>query len=661
MLDDGMVKEELGHNFHEVYDEVPTGIAYCNAEGVVLDCNPAYLDTLNVTRNEIIGYNIFDHYNFTDEVMETIKTSDSYQYEVLYKLPSDVFENSDTTLSLEVKIVRHLKDDEILGYMIYLTNHTHQWNSYEERYQNLIDNLPLDYTHSKLIFDEKGQIADYLNMSGNKQCNEFYIKHNMTWGKTLATKFLPDTYPAIIGELNKIRNSGAVGGQFFYNASEVGEIYEMAAVFEGSEWVNLISLPVTTIEHARKIAEQNLEKEQEEHMKDLEKSMKEVEAANAAKTNFLFNMSHDIRTPMNAIIGFTDILENNQEDPKKRQNCINKIKNASSTLLELINNVLDMSWIDSGKTKVDEKACSVPRLYEDVASVFDIQMLEKDISFTLDVSIQHAYAYLDETLMKKVLINLISNAYKYTNAGGKVNVLVKELPCLVEDHVTYQTIVQDNGIGMSKEFQKHLFEEFSRERTTTESKVEGSGLGMAVVKKCVDLLDGTIEVDSEQDKGSTFKVTMTHRKANQSDIKQPIVQEERISFDGKKILLAEDNDINSEIACEVLQQAGFEVVRVENGQECIEKLEACPAHTFDVILMDVQMPIMNGYDATKEIRKLTDKEKASIPILALTANAFEEDKQAALKAGMNGHIAKPIDINKLMNEIGNVVNQKMNI
>ena len=657
-MDDIKIEELCSLN--DIYNKIPTGIAFCDENGKVIECNPSYLNILGIKKEDILGYDIFDNYNFTDETIDKIKHCESYEYSELYTMPKDIFKDSSVdTISIDVKIVRKTKDDKTSGYVVYITNHTEQWEVYEKqlsnqekRYHDLIDNLPLDYTHSKLIFDENGQIVDYLNMSGNKQCEEFYIKHNMAWGKTLATKFLPITGGFIIGKLNEIRNSGKSGGHFFYDIKEIGEIDEMIAVFENDEWVNLISMPVTTIEQARILAEEKLKKEQDAHNRDLEESMEKIEAANAAKTNFLFNMSHDIRTPMNAIIGFTDILERHQDDPVKRQDSIDKIRNASDTLLDLINNVLEMSSIESGNVKFEEKPNSTRNIYENIVSVFSSMMTNKGIKFTSKIDIKHEYAYFDSTVMEKIFINLLSNAYKYTNNGGNIEFLVKEIG-YDDKYVTYQAIVKDNGVGMSEEFQKHMFEEFSREHTTTESKVEGTGLGMAIVKKCVDLMHGEIKTDSVLNKGSCFTVTLSHKLANKEDVanlKKVSVDIEQ--FKGKKILLVEDNDLNAEITIEILKEANFVVDRVFNGQECVDILKN---NDYDAILMDIQMPIKNGYEATKEIRKLSDKKKASIPVLAMTANAFKKDINDAINAGMNGHIAKPIDVNKLFEELSRVL------
>ena len=654
---------EIFANFHEIYDEIPTGIAICDEQGCVRICNPSYLNILGVTKEDIIGYNIFDSYNFTQEQMDLIRKEQIYQYEVLYTVPKDIFTDSTAdTLSLEVKIVRKDKEGKTSCYMIYLTNHTQKWLEYEaqrvvqeKRYRDLIDNLPLDYTHSKLIFDENGQIADYLNMSGNEQCNRFYIEHGMTWGVTLATKFLPQTGHVIIEKLNEIRNRGDIGGHFLYDVIEVGETYEMVAVFEDDEWVNLISIPITNIEQARKHAEQKLQEEQEAHILDMQESMRKIENANKEKTNFLFNVSHDIRTPLNAIMGFTDLLEKKQEDPIKRNDYIKKIHNAGNTLLDLVNNVMDMSGIEAGKSKLEETPSNIREVFYSIYSVFTLQMEQKQISFQPELDIQHEYAYIDVIKINKIFLNLLSNAYKYTNSGGQVCMKVTELPCPKDGYVTYQMLVKDNGIGIGKEFQEHLFDQFSRERNTTESGIQGSGLGMAIVKSCVDLMQGSILVDSESGKGTAFTVTLTHRIANASDLikKQETVKQEENQFEGKRILLAEDNELNAEIATEMLKGLGFEIEVAKNGKICIDLLEKAQPYYYDLILMDVQMPVMNGYEATREIRKLEDSKKASIPIIAMTANAFEEDKKNAIEAGMNAHLSKPIDIKKVKETIQN--------
>ncbi len=647
--------------FLEAYNEIPIGIAMCDVNGLVADCNETYLRMLGVKRDEMLGYNIFDSYNFTPEQLQEIRTSSSYEYSQTYTIPKhDLVNSTEDVISIDVKIARHVEDGETAGYMVYLVNHTEQWRSHrdqmatqEARYHNLIDSLPLDYTHSRLIFNAEGRIVDYLNMSGNRQCEKFYEAHNMTWGKTLATKFLPKSWPSIIGQLNDLRDSGATGGHFFYDCVEVGEKYEMVAVFEGEEWVNLISLPVTTIEQARQLAEKNLRAEQEAHDRDMAESMRKVKAANAAKSSFLFNMSHDIRTPMNAIIGFTDILERHQQDPARRQDCIDKIRQSSETLLDLINNILDMSWIENGKVKLEEEPRDALRFFESLGDMFSSQMTSHGLEFTCIPNVQHRYVLMDQTVMRRVFSNLLSNALKYTPAGGHVSLTITETPCDREGFGRYVATVQDDGIGMSKDFLSHLFEEFTRERTSTESRVQGSGLGMAIVKTCVSMMGGTISVESEPDAGTTFTVVLEHRLATEDDVMpdQPVPDHLTDRFAGKRVLMAEDNDLNAEIACEILGGAGLVVDRAANGQVCISMLQQAGPGYYDAVLMDVQMPVMDGYTATRRIRQLSDTGLASIPILAMTANAFEEDRKRAFASGMNGHIAKPLDITKLFIEL----------
>ena len=647
--------------FLEEYYEIPIGIAMCDVNGLVADCNEAYLRTLGVKRDEMLGYNIFDPYNFTPEQLQEIRTGTTYEYSQVYTVPkADLVNSTEDVISIDVKISRHVEDGETAGYMVYLVNHTEQWRSHESqmasqeaRYRNLIDSLPIDYTHSRLVFNDDGRIIDYLNMSGNKQCERFYKIHNMTWGKTLATKFLPKTWPQIIGELNKLRDAGAVGGHFFYDCIEVGEKYEMVAVFEGDEWVNLISLPVTTIEQARQLAEDNLRAEQQAHDRDMAESMRKVNAANAAKSNFLFNMSHDIRTPMNAIIGFTDILERHQQDPARRQDCIDKIRQSSETLLDLINNILDMSWIENGKVKLEEEPHDALRFFESLGDMFSSQMTSRGLEFVCSPNVQHRYVYMDQTVMRRVFSNLLSNALKYTPEGGHVSLTITETPCDRAGYGRYVAVVQDDGIGMSKEYLGHLFEEFTRERTSTESRVQGSGLGMAIVKTCVSMMGGTISVESEPDVGTTFTVVLEHRLAEEADVMpdQPVPEHLTDRFAGKRVLLAEDNDLNAEIASEILGGIGLLIDRAANGQICIDMLQQAGPGYYDAVLMDVQMPVMDGYTATREIRQLSEPALAGIPILAMTANAFEEDRKRAFASGMNGHIAKPIDITKLFNEL----------
>ena len=391
----------------------------------------------------------------------------------------------------------------------------------------------------------------------------------------------------------------------------------------------------------------------------LEDAKRAAVEANRAKSSFLLNMSHDIRTPMNAIIGFTGLLEKHQEEPERRQDYLNKLKESSALLLGLINNVLEMSRIEKGHLDLDVQACGVEQMYDMFCSVFLDMMIQKGITFCHSMDVEHEFLFCDPIKVRDVALNLLSNAYKYTPSGGKVELYIREVPCEEEGFAIIETVVKDNGLGMSAEFIPHIFEEFSREHNTTDIKVEGTGLGMPIVKNLLDLMGGTIEVESELGKGTTFKVYIKHRIAKKSDVinvDMPDVSD--VDFRGRRILLAEDNDLNAEITMEVLKDIDLVVERAEDGQRCVEMIDAAPAGYYDLILMDIQMPRMNGYEATRIIRQMKDKEKANITILAMTANAFEEDKREAIESGMNAHLSKPIEIEKLIKTLKRSLNSR---
>ena len=400
----------------------------------------------------------------------------------------------------------------------------------------------------------------------------------------------------------------------------------------------------------------NTLKDVKETKKALEIAREQAESANRAKSAFLFNMSHDIRTPMNAIMGFTDLLEKEITDNDTAKHYIKRIQAANSFLLSLINNVLEMARIESGKMAVENTYWNVQAFNDTIYSIFTESMNKKNIKFIRTVEVEHQAILCDATKVREIFLNLLSNALKYTNPGGTIIFALKEIPSDREGYALFQTIVEDNGIGMSEQFKEHIFDAFSRERTSTESRVEGSGIGMSIVKNLIDIMDGTIDVESEIGKGTKITVTLPHKIATEKDRNIVGQIEDRyadVKFSGKRILLAEDNDLNAEIAQTILSQVDFEVERAENGKRCVEMLQAADAYYYDLILMDIQMPEMNGYEATKAIRCLVDKAKAGIPIIAMTANAFEEDKRDALEAGMDGHLAKPIRINELMKTMVN--------
>ena len=399
------------------------------------------------------------------------------------------------------------------------------------------------------------------------------------------------------------------------------------------------------------------QKQQELEQVRLQIAYQAAESANAAKTNFLFNMSHDIRTPMNAILGYTQLMKEELTDPKLLH-YQEMIEQSGNLLLSIINNVLDMARIESGKMELDENYSEAGNIIGGVCKVFEVEAKKKNLTFEHVVNVQHTHIMVDATKMHEIFTNLMSNAVKYTPPGGKVSIYTEELPCEREGYVCIRSDITDTGIGMSREFLPHLFDSFSRERNTTAGKVVGTGLGMAIVKSLVDLMGGTIEVESELGKGTTFSVTLTHRLADEHYYEKKTLKDEAekdSDFSGRHILLAEDNELNAEIAMVILEGMGFTVDHVEDGIYCVDKLVQEPADTYDLILMDIQMPNMDGYKATRVIRQINDPAKANIPIVAMTANAFEEDKRKAFACGMNGHIAKPIDISKVRETLKGIV------
>ena len=382
----------------------------------------------------------------------------------------------------------------------------------------------------------------------------------------------------------------------------------------------------------------------------LQVAVENAESANRAKSTFLFNMSHDIRTPMNAIIGYADLASRHLDDPAKLEKYMENIQVCGQNLLMLLNNVLDLARIENDKTEIEYSVSDVEKDFRNCIAMFQNQADSKGQTLTVTAQLQHPYVYADIPHLTEVCTNLVSNAVKYTGACGTIHCDITQKPGKKEGWCDTVITVADNGIGMSQEFQKHIFEPFERERTSTVSKVEGSGIGMGIVKKLVGLMGGTVEVESKIGVGSTFAVTIPCRIASQEETqaKRETGSSDKKSLSGTKILLAEDNDLNAEIAVELLQEEGCTVDRAKDGVECVDMLEKAANGTYQLILMDIQMPVMNGYDAAKKIRRMDDLPKADIPIIAMTANAFSEDKQAALDAGMNDHVSKPINMNILV-------------
>ena len=382
----------------------------------------------------------------------------------------------------------------------------------------------------------------------------------------------------------------------------------------------------------------------------LQVAVENAESANRAKSTFLFNMSHDIRTPMNAIIGYADLASRHLDDPAKLEKYMENIQVCGQNLLMMLNNVLDLARIENDKTEMEYSVSDVDKDFRNCIAMFQNQADSKGQTLTVTTQLPYPYIYADIPHLTEVCTNLVSNAVKYTGAGGTIRCGITQKPGEKEGWCDTVVTVADNGIGMSQEFQKHIFEPFERERTSTVSKVEGSGIGMGIVKKLVELMGGTVEVESKIGVGSTFTVTIPCRIASEDETqaKRETNPSDQKCLCGTRILLTEDNDLNAEIATELLQEEGCTVDRAKDGVECVDMLEKAVNGTYQLILMDIQMPVMNGYDAAKKIRRMDDPQKANIPIIAMTANAFTEDRQAALDAGMNDHIAKPINMNVLV-------------
>ena len=390
----------------------------------------------------------------------------------------------------------------------------------------------------------------------------------------------------------------------------------------------------------------------------IERAAKRAEEASEAKTRFLFNMSHDIRTPMNAIIGFSDLLEKHLDDKEKVHDYIKKIQLSGSFLLSLINYVLEMARIESGKATLRTEVGDAQELLGALNAVFEPAVEKKRLKYNCTLDVEHRFIICDVTKVREIVLNIISNSVKYTPEGGSVTVQIKEIPWEKEGWTAYRILVEDTGIGMGAEYLPHIFEEFTRERTSTESKVVGAGLGLPIVKALIDLMGGTIQVESERGKGSKFEVILPFEIASEEEVKDSYVKKEEKLYNRskeKRILLAEDNELNAEIAITILEENGFKVERAEDGCKCVELFSEKPAGYYSTILMDIQMPNMDGYTASRKIRGMEREDAKAIPIIALTANAFDEDRNKAFAAGMNGHIAKPIDVGRMVRSIGALV------
>lgn len=395
---------------------------------------------------------------------------------------------------------------------------------------------------------------------------------------------------------------------------------------------------------------QNQRAKDREQQMLLRKSAAAAEAANKAKSAFLFNMSHDIRTPMNAIIGYAELSRNHLHEPDKLSEYLSNIRTCGQKMLSIIDNILEIARIENNQIVLEESICNIEESFDSCIVMFNTAVQEKHQTITVHKQVANPYVYIDSSHLSEIVLNVISNAIKYTGQNGKIDCCLTQKPHEDADWCYMEISIADNGIGMSEEFQAHIFESFSCEHSSTISGIEGTGLGMGIVKNLVDLMHGTIEIQSSPGKGSTFTICIPCRTAlkEEAEPRKSSSDRPQKTLAGKRILLAEDNDLNAEIAIELLSEEGLLVDRVSNGVACVEKLEKVAPDFYDLILMDIQMPVMNGYDATRKIRQLEDPFRSSIPIIAMTANAFAEDRQKALFVGMNDHVAKPVDMNVLI-------------
>ena len=416
---------------------------------------------------------------------------------------------------------------------------------------------------------------------------------------------------------------------------------------------------IATQQRAKELAAINAQMQEQQLL--LMDALKRAEEGNRAKTSFLFNMSHDIRTPMHAILGFTEIAGRNINDSAKLTDCLEKIQASGKHLLQLINNVLDMTKIENGKVTLTEDCCDLQECIEKVRDILQAEIDQKHLTVQTDMStVKNELVYCDVLRFNQILFNLLSNAVKFSKSGGNIGVTLHQEPCAMQEYAAYEIRVKDNGIGMSPEFLSHIFEPFEREHTSTISQTQGTGLGMSITKNLVDLMGGTIQVTSEPGKGTEFVLHFTFKLQETQQPEQPSSTEAVCTsdFSGRRLLLVDDNELNMEIAQELLCEAGFLVETASNGQIAVEMVRNSVAGYYDAILMDIQMPVMNGYQASQEIRSLENKDLAEIPIIALTANAFDEDKKEALAHGMNAHIAKPLDVALLYETLKNVLKSR---
>ena len=611
------------------------------------------------TWDELIRFFV-DHYVVEqDKQAVTDFYNRAYITEQLKERDSDLCQECRIMLNGEKRWVRNVVMRDEIGdseyAMIFLRDITETKAETARRMQMASDNAAMELLIQSMVrlldrfvvCDLENDRYQFYNLQGEMIYAPTGTYHDFVEQVVAKYKTLEslDALDVIISPENIRRNLQGENDIYKYEYCSLDETTYKIASFIPLEWdgTKLVKVLLASMD-----VSQEKKAEIESH-KALKEAYRAAENASRAKTDFLSNMSHDIRTPMNAILGFTQLAERNLDDRKKLEDYLSKISRSGDNLLDLIDNVLTMSKIESGESAVSESICDLHELSRSILVSFEGETNRRHQTRKIEIDIQHQRVWMDITKVRQVFMNIISNAVKYTPDGGTITVTAHEYDIGQEGVALYETVVEDTGIGISKEFLPHIFDQFERERNTTESGIQGTGLGMAIVKKNVDQLGGTIKIESELGRGTKVTVRLKHRVA--PDAEKPAVPEttavQETRQTGGRILLAEDNDLNAEIAMELLTMSGYEVDRAENGEVCVDKLTQAEAGHYDVILMDIQMPVMNGYQATQAIRKLEDPAKRNIAIVAMTANAFDEDKQKALDAGMDAFVAKPVSIDRL--------------
>ena len=536
----------------------------------------------------------------------------------------------------DISDIVHLEKDKVVETYLSETNEKlrNQNAAQNDYYKEILDELPCGV----FAYTVKEHRIFHLNKSALKIFHIDDLEDAQSKMYSIFKKFeYPD--PTTNDRLIELRtHDGSVDFEVIINPKESYEVHALAKskVFKnpnGERIIITIFLDVS-------------------NMVMLKKALEQAKEGSAAKSAFLFNMSHDLRTPLNAIIGFSELMKSHWEDSKISRNYLEKIDESGQYLLSLINNILEMSKIESGKEELKEKPWDIYTSCDNLLQFFEPDIRQKNQTLNYAVNIKHNMILTDSLKIREIYVNLMSNAIKYTNEGGTISFSLEEIE-REEGLSDYKAIVQDTGIGISKDYLPHIFENFSRQKTSSESGIIGTGLGMPIVKKLVDLMHGTISIESEEGKGTTVVVNLPHRYIIEKE-EVDVVDDKEIDLTGKHILLVEDNDLNAEIAQTLLEDKGLKVMRAKDGLEAITIVKENAVDCFDCILMDIQMPRMNGFEACKIIRSLPNN-RSQLPIIALTANAFEEDRQDCLEAGMSEHVAKPIEIQSLLQTIESVL------